>query len=99
MDETSDTNLSWIDQVIKNLKKLEHECFCGKTLAATVIVNLKRGTIKCDDEATLIKLAQNVLTTGSQAILLNHSQCTTSNTSPAPSPASLTNQLDTGTKM
>lgn len=99
MDETLDTNHSWIDQVIKNLKKLEQECFCGKTLAATVIVNLKRGTIKCDDEATLIKLAQNVLTTSSQAILLNRSPCTTSNTSPAPSPASQTNQPDMGTKM
>lgn len=99
MDEISDTNLSWIDQIIKNLKILEHECFCGKTLAATVIVNLKRGTIKCDDETTLIKLAQNVLTTSSQAILLNPSQCTTSNTSPAPSPVSQTNQLATDMKM
>lgn len=70
--ESPDTFEPFSQQVARRIKYLEDQIAAGGTLAATIILNIRRGSITSADNAALLQLAQNVLSDHSaQGLTLN----------------------------
>ncbi len=59
--ESPDTDKPWSQQVCERIAELERRVQDGGTLAATIVINLRRGSIRSDDDAALLALANRLL--------------------------------------
>jgi len=59
--ESHDTDKPWSQQVCERIAELERRVQDGGTLAATIVINLKQGSIRSDDDAALLALANRLL--------------------------------------